>query len=368
MSIDGPNDDDGPLAQYNSFWLVIIVFISIALYNVVELNFLIATTFKKYRGLYFWSFTCSTWGVALNAVGYLLRLLRPERLGYLNATLILIGWCSMITGQSLVLYSRLHIVLQDSKRLHLVLGMIIFNAIWLGIPVIVLVYGTNSNNPTPFTKPYSIFEKLQLTVFFVQEVVISSLYIVETTRLLKMQRGIGSSATRRVMGHLILVNIFVVLLDVSILCLEFTEHYNIQTAWKALVYSVKLKAEFSVLNRLVEFSQHLRSGRNMSGNPGTSSDVALETYLRNASQAPIGAEYSMEVTAERPCESSSRPLGGVVKTTAVTVSHGRRQLTPPRSSTGANSLDGTGGGTAEEAHDVDGTSSLSSEAHLARKR
>ncbi|KAK4077197.1 hypothetical protein Purlil1_12470 [Purpureocillium lilacinum] len=249
----------GRPGAHQEYWPVI-VFISVALYNIVELNLLIVSTFKRFRGLYFWSFLVATWGIAFNAVGYLVRHLRADPSGYVQATIILIGWCTMITGQSLVLYSRLHIVLHNLRRLHYVLIMIIVDAIWLGIPVIVLVYGTNSHSPKPFAQPYAVFEKLQLTVFFVQEVIISGLYIFETTKLLKLQHGVAESGMRRVMGHLILVNVFVVLLDISILCLEFTGHYDIQTAWKSLVYSIKLKAEFSVLNRLVEFSQRLRSG------------------------------------------------------------------------------------------------------------
>lgn len=329
-------DGDHVSSPRHVHWLVIIVFISIALYNVVELNFLVLTTFKRFRGLYFWSFTCSAWGVALNAVGYLLRHLNPEQPGYLHATLILTGWCSMVTGQSLVLYSRLHIVMYDPRLLRCVLAMIVIDAIWLSIPVIVLVYGTNSSNPAFFRKPYSIFAKLQLSVFFAQEVIISSLYIVETTRLLRMQRGVACSAMRRVMGHLILVNVFVVLLDISILCLEFTQNYTIQTVWKALVYSVKLKSEFGVLNRLVEFSQHVRPGRNTSStHDDTSTDIALETYLRNASQATAGVEYSMQVIAGRPGENSPPEGVEIVKTTAVTVSRGGRQLPGTRPTTAA---------------------------------
>ncbi|PHH92697.1 hypothetical protein CDD83_5934 [Cordyceps sp. RAO-2017] len=244
-------------------WTTIIVFVSIALYNVLELNFLIASTFKKYRGLYFWSLMVSTWGVAFNAVGYLMRTLRTDPSGYFHSTIILIGWCTMVTGQSLVMYSRLHFVLHNAMILRCVLVMIITNSVWLGVPVIVLVYGTNSDNPEPFRAPYSIFEKLQLSVFSFQEMIISGLYIVETTKTLKLQRSIAPLGARNVLGHLLVVNFFLVLLDASILGLEFSNHYDIQTAWKPLVYSVKLKVEFSVLNRLVEFSQQVKTGSSM---------------------------------------------------------------------------------------------------------
>ncbi|KHN97387.1 uncharacterized protein MAM_04984 [Metarhizium album ARSEF 1941] len=388
MSIARRDDDDGhgppatldpSKASYDPDWLLIIVFISIALYNVAELNFLIATTFKRFRGLYFWSFTCSTWGIAFNAVGYLVRSVFPRQHGYLHATLILVGWCAMVNGQSLVLYSRLHIVMHHPRRLRLVLAMILADGVWLSVPVVVLVYGANSGASGPFERPYSIFEKLQLTVFSVQEVIISGLYIVETTRLLRLQRGVGSSSMRRVMGHLIALNVFVVVLDVSVLSLQFTEHYDLQTAWKALVYSVKLKCEFSVLNRLVEFSQHLRAGRHVSSvHYDASTDVALERYLRNASQAPAGAAYSMQVTAERPCETSPPEI---VKTTAVTVSRSGPSAPPTRPSTAAESSvaadssaaacapgDATddADNTADADADASGTTSLSSEARLAR--
>ncbi|PHH75462.1 hypothetical protein CDD82_4438 [Ophiocordyceps australis] len=263
-------------------WTLLVVFLSIALYNVIELNFLILSTFKRYRGLYFWSFLASTWGVAFNAVGYMVRDVELHRPGYAHATIILIGWCAMVTGQSLVLYSRLHFVLHSQFQLRCILTMIIVNAIWLSIPVIVLVYGSSTDNPEPFRKPYAIFEKLQLTVFTVQELIISGLYILETAKLIKFQRDVVGSATRRVMGHLLLVNVLVVLLDISVLALEFTEHYNMQTAWKPLVYSLKLKVEFTVLNKLVEFSQQIRSGGSLGPQSAdTAAEMAIERYRNN---------------------------------------------------------------------------------------
>ncbi|KAF0319212.1 integral membrane protein [Colletotrichum asianum] len=260
--------------------IVICVFISIAFYNVLELTVSIFTSFKRRSGLYFWSILIATWGIAFNGTGYLLRHLSLTTKPIIYATLILIGWCAMITGQSVVLYSRLHIVVHDRKRLRLVLYMIIADAIWLHIPIIILVYGVNSANPEPFQNPYTIFEKIQLTVFFVQEIIISALYVWETTKRLRLMNSIGDLRTRKIMNHLIWVNILVVLLDVTILALEFTNLYDIQTAWKPLVYSIKLKLEFSILNRLVELTRGASnsSAYVRSQGLGQANDVALETY------------------------------------------------------------------------------------------
>ncbi|KAK0657893.1 hypothetical protein B0T16DRAFT_453310 [Cercophora newfieldiana] len=76
------------------------------------------------------------------------------------------------------------------------------------------------------------------------------------------------ASARRLMVHLIIVNIVVVLLDVNILTIEYARLYNIQTAYKGLVYSVKLKVEFSILNRLVELTRLFGSSYTRSGEDG----------------------------------------------------------------------------------------------------
>ena len=238
--------------------IVITVFIGVALYNVVELNFIIFVTFKRYQGLYFISFLVSTWGIAFYAVGFLLKDIRASVNSMFFVTLIVVGWCTMVTGQSVVLYSRLHLVLRDLHQLRLVLIMILVNAFICHTPIIVMIYGAESNNPEPFLVPYTIYEKVQVTIFFLQELIISGLYIIHTLKVLQPANNIRSKTSRRVMTHLIYVNIFIVILDITILCLEYAGLYDIQTAYKALVYSVKLKLEFSILSQLVELTQRTR--------------------------------------------------------------------------------------------------------------
>jgi hypothetical protein len=273
--------------------------------------------------------------VAVNATGYVCLHLGVTDVGYIYSTLILLGWCTMITGQSVVLYSRLHIIMHNEKRLRAVLIMIISNAIWLHIPIIVLVYGSNSTNPEPFRKPYDIYEKIQLSVFIVQELIISGLYLFETTKLLKLERVIGNNSTQKVLYHLILVNIIVILLDFSILGLEFADRFELQTAWKPLVYSVKLKLEFSILNRLVEMTRAVRSGNSYSGSgvrSGAFQLGALKTtdHQRTAVAEGQGQSQSQgngwEVHVGQGKSDKNTLPSTVLKTTEVKVqSHSRRR-------------------------------------------
>jgi hypothetical protein len=123
------------MIDFNTEDIFVVIFISIALYNFIELHVLILSHFSRRKGLYFWSFTIATWGVAFNSIGYLLKHRALTTSSNLYATLILIGWCTMVSGQSVVLYSRLHLLMDNKTWLRAVLIMIITNAVCMDIPV-----------------------------------------------------------------------------------------------------------------------------------------------------------------------------------------------------------------------------------------
>ena len=87
--------------------------------------------------------------------------------------------------------------------------------------------------------------------FCPQEFILSGLYVYYTWKLLKPSASFQRNKYRQVMRDLILVNILVILMDITLVITECIHHYEIQTTYKSLVYSVKLKIEFVVLNQLV---------------------------------------------------------------------------------------------------------------------
>jgi hypothetical protein len=191
--------------------LILIAFLSVAWYNVIELTVIVFTSFKRRSGLYFYSILVATWGIATVGTGFFLKFFQVTSSGILYTTLIAIGWPAMVTGQSLVLYSRLNLIMRNTERW--VLIMIIADAVICHIPIIVLMYGTNcSSNPGMFVGLYSIYEKIQVSIFFIQEVIISSIYLYKATKLLCCEENIRGPNARKVIMHLIWVNVFVIIL------------------------------------------------------------------------------------------------------------------------------------------------------------
>jgi hypothetical protein len=225
-------------------------FFAIAVFNVLEINFWIFSTFRRCVGLYFWSLLIASWGIPIHAVGFLLKFFQLCSNEYVNSTLIIIGWYAMVTGQSVVLYSRLHLIVRDGTKIRWVLTMIIVDFFLFHIPSTVLLYGANSSHPQPYLSPYSICEKIQITAFSTQEFIISALYIWEARKMLRSIAKIKKEEVRSVMLHLIFVNILMIIMDVTLLGTEYANQYSIETTYKSTLYSIKLKLEFSILNRL----------------------------------------------------------------------------------------------------------------------
>ena len=233
-------------------YMAIAAFTAVAWYNILELNTQVFLTFKRHRGLYFWSLLISGYGCVLHALGFLLKFFQLTTNNYVSVTIITIGWYAMVTGQAVVLYSRLHLVVREQRILRAILAMIIVDAICFHIPTTILTYGANSEasnaSYNKYLKPFNVVEKLQMTAFCIQEFIISGVYVWSTLRLL---RPVYHGRTRKVMMQLIWINLIIIAMDVCLLAMEYANVYYIEATLKAMVYSIKLKLEFAVLNQLM---------------------------------------------------------------------------------------------------------------------
>lgn len=251
----GENAYDGTFGKKietnTAVFMSIAAFTAVAWYNIFELNVQVFLTFKRHRGLYFWSLLISGYGCVLHALGFLLKFFQLTDNNYISVTIITIGWYAMVTGQAVVLYSRLHLVVREQRVLRGILAMIIVDAICFHIPTTVLTYGVNSfhtDKSNRYTRPFNIVERLQMTAFCVQEFIISGVYVWSTLRLL---RPVYHGRTRKVMMQLIWINLIIICMDGCLLAMEYSNNYTLEASLKAMVYSIKLKLEFAVLNQLM---------------------------------------------------------------------------------------------------------------------
>ncbi|KAJ5125536.1 hypothetical protein N7448_004856 [Penicillium atrosanguineum] len=265
--------------------------IGVAWYNALELIVLCFTTFKRYGGCYFWCLLISSVAIIPFGLGYLLIIFNIYN-NLFPVAMELIAWVCMVTGQSLVLWSRLHLIVQNHTVLRWTLAMIIVDAIVFHIPASILELGSHSNKSALFTPAFNIFERIQLIAFSLQEVVLSAVYSYEAVRLLNLRpRG----HYRGTLVQLLIVNLAMILMDAAVIGVQYSGLFDIHVTLKAFVYSVKLKLEYAVLGRLVIFTEMCGS----SSQPTDLSDFVDLSFHPNQT-ADCDSQAHMIATPESP--------------------------------------------------------------------
>lgn len=134
MGSDNPHDYGMNLPTA----MVIASFTTLAWVNTIELQLRIWVIFQRYTGLYFWSLLLSSWGCAIHPLSFVLLDFKIWKNAHIAGVFIGVSWWFMVTGQALVLYSRLHLVVRDKRKIRWVLIMIITNFFVLHIPIMIL--------------------------------------------------------------------------------------------------------------------------------------------------------------------------------------------------------------------------------------
>lgn len=97
----GMNSDTNHFSEWDSTALAVLVCSILALYNAVELELLVFTTFRRYRGLYFWSLVLASFGILPYVLGFFVEYFRWSYMT-VGTSVVNVGWCLMVTGQSVV--------------------------------------------------------------------------------------------------------------------------------------------------------------------------------------------------------------------------------------------------------------------------
>lgn len=231
--------------------IAIVVFSAIAVYNAIELSIYLPSSFRRYRSLYFWSMmTSAILGVIPASIGGVLQFFGRQPL-WLSMLLQNLGFILMVPNQSVVLYSRLHLISPSKLILQIVLWLIFGCLLFICVPTIILNVGSSYlPHSQPWVRAYFIMERFQITWFTIQECFISGVYIYYTTQLIRL---VPSDDKRRhkILFQLLVINMVIIGLDLVLVILQYLNYYYTHVILKATVYSVKLKLEFAVLGMLV---------------------------------------------------------------------------------------------------------------------
>jgi hypothetical protein len=239
-----------PLPWNQTIWSIVAVFTALPLWMNIELTVWVLYVFRRYSGLYFWSILITTWCIALHAIGYVLKECVPDCNWILSTLIAEIGWVGMVTGFSMVLYSRLHLVnftLKNPHILRITLIMIITDAFLFHTPTIVFQFGlANQSTHDQYASYLHVMERIQIMGFSLQEITLTSIYIYGTLQIIKNSLN---SKIRTTMVFLILIQVMVMCCDISVIALDYANYYMLKAVVQSFFYALKLQLEFVILNK-----------------------------------------------------------------------------------------------------------------------
>lgn len=201
--------------------------------------------------MYFWSLVITAIAVFIAALFNLLVSFELPEPNWGVVSIAVISWWFYAPGQSLILWSRLHLVLDRPKILRGTLWAIIISAIAFIPPTTVLVFLQTPSDASPaYSHGYYIMESIQVTGYFLQEVFLAGLYIHSCSRLLAV---VVEPHKRTILYQVFAINVAIIVMDCSIVVLQYLHHREVQVMIKTLIYSIKLELELVVLSKMVDF-------------------------------------------------------------------------------------------------------------------
>ncbi|KAJ2987049.1 hypothetical protein HDV02_006376, partial [Globomyces sp. JEL0801] len=122
--------------------------------------------------------------------------------------------------------------------------MIIFNYVVCHLPTTTLTFGANLIGTPWWIDSYARYEAFQVTMFLIQEVILGALYLYYVKGAFPKDKAL--------VFHTVYIQIVVIILDMIMVGTEYAGFYDYQITTKTLLYCLKVKLEFAVLNMLQE--------------------------------------------------------------------------------------------------------------------
>jgi hypothetical protein len=187
-------------------------------------------------------------GILFDTIAFDVRIftLVSNRTEHALQIVIAIGWVMMTLGFGLVLYSRLHLITDHPNRLRLTLWFIVISYLSIHVLTLVAAYNLIGANA------YRVMSRLGI-LFYIEETILSSLYIYLFFRF--MRQTTSDARMTSMFYLLIMAQVFLIICDAALITLGYVGMDLAKLIVIPFTYTLKLKVEFVVLNRLVRFAR-----------------------------------------------------------------------------------------------------------------
>jgi hypothetical protein len=191
----------------------------------IEMLFFIGTTFRVRSGLYFWSLLLATLAqISVNISNILYFWVLKNSCAAITTMFSVPAYLIYVTFEFLVLYSRLHLLQTNHKRMRFALWAIIGEVALVEVPMAILYIGTLVDPASLFVPIYNYWWRVESIIYTLLDLGLSTLYIVQIRSLWNKD---SDKELGGVLKHIVYMTIFLILIDLANTILGFTTDYSI---------------------------------------------------------------------------------------------------------------------------------------------
>jgi hypothetical protein len=189
--------------------------------------------------------------------------------------------------------------------------------------LLTLLQAVRNNAIDPTYKPFEVMEKISVAILTTQELIISIVYLVAATRILRVGETLQRKGNRRRIQLLVLANIAIICIDVCTITLEYLALWGVWCSFKGFGYSVKLKIEFAILNQLRD---SVKGSVNVESYNLDESGKATGLSLRSRTEQSAGRTGRLGL--KRQTFEQITDVGSIEKTTEINITHHKNADSP----------------------------------------
>jgi hypothetical protein len=204
-------------------------FTGMAVLCLFELLILIPKRFQRRSGQYFWSLVTALIGAALFNIGIILyNFVLHNTSPWIYVLFLDVGYLLYVPSEMSVLYSRLHLLSPSRKLMQVFLLIAVTEVTLVTIPLTVISTGAQVTSSAGFATAFSVFARVEVIVYAATQWLLSGIYIFQVS---KMWKSDASLKVKKLLRHLVLTNMFVILLQLVYVVLEFKGESSLGASW-----------------------------------------------------------------------------------------------------------------------------------------
>jgi hypothetical protein len=207
-------------APINALSISASAFTGAGLLTLLELIFLTFFTFRRWSGLYFYSFLIAAIAqIELLIYNVLWLWVDTSSCGWVLIFFGVTGYVLYVPAQAMILYSRLHLLLASDRLLRTIIILAALEFILFEIPVTIFIVLDAVMTAPVYDQAYAILIQIEAVAYLLMDCAFMAAYIYQIRKIWPKEEALHHQ--KRILRQIVGMSIFLVIVDIIFIIMTY---------------------------------------------------------------------------------------------------------------------------------------------------